>query len=231
MKVTFWVVNLSIILSTLISCKKTNTESNVLQCIDIDGNIYDTIVMCSKIWTKENLKVSHYRNGDLIPQVQNNLQWQNLTAGAWCWYNNDSVNYSSYGKLYNWYAVNDSRGLSPAGWHIPTENEWLELTNCLGGESIAGGKIKTRGTIQASSGLWETPNVTIDPYSNFNGLPGGWRNDSGPFLGIGFYNYWWASTENDIGTARMRVIINFLSNMNNGIYGKNYGFYNRLVKD
>ena len=231
MKIPFLVLNLSIVLFTLISCKKANTESDDLQCRDIEGNLYDTIIMCSKIWTTENLKVSHYRNGDLIPQVQDNLQWENLTTGAWCWYNNDSITYSTYGKLYNWYAVNDSRGLAPVGWHIPTEDNWLELTNCLGGEDIAGGKIKTRGTIQTSSGLWETPNVIIDPYSNFNGLPGGYRDYPGFFIGLGSYNYWWSSTESNSGTSKMRVIANIISNMNKGAFGKNYGFYLRCVKD
>ncbi|MEO7983461.1 MAG: fibrobacter succinogenes major paralogous domain-containing protein [Bacteroidota bacterium] len=231
MNITFSYFRLSLLLLIFSACKKNNAENVNMECRDIDGNIYDTVSICSKSWTKENLKVSHYRNGDLIPQVQNNLQWENLSTGAWCWYNNDSTNYSSYGKLYNWYAINDSRGLAPAGWQIPTEGDWADLATCLGGEAIAGGKIKTRGTVQASTGLWETPNVTVDPYSNFNGRPGGYRDAPGSFIGLGSYNYWWSSTAANSTTAKMRVIINFLSNMNKGSFGNNYGFYVRCRKD
>ncbi len=229
----FWIILFS--LATLAccgaGCKKNNNDNEVLQCRDVDGNLYDTVSLCNKVWTTENLKVSHYRNGDAIPQVQDNLQWENLTTGAWCWYNNDSVNFSKYGKLYNWYAVNDPRGLAPAGWHVPTENDWVALANCLGGEAVAGGKIKTRGTIQASTGIWETPNVTVDPDSHLKGLPGGYRDGPGSFIGLGSYNYWWTSTQQDAGTARMQVVINFVSNLNKGFFGKHYGFYVRCVND
>jgi uncharacterized protein (TIGR02145 family) len=101
---------------------------------------------------QSNLNVSHYRNGDVIPQVTDPTAWSSLTTGAWCYYNNDTANGTVYGKLYNWYAVNDPRGLSPQGWHVPTDAEWTNLTSCLGGESLAGGKMK-------ATTLWDSPNT------------------------------------------------------------------------
>jgi len=99
---------------------------------DIDGNIYPVITICNQVWVQKNLNVSRYSNGDPIPNVTDNLQWATLTTGAWCWYNNDSATYAAvYGKLYNWYAVNDPRGLAPAGWHIPSESDWNKLEKCV----------------------------------------------------------------------------------------------------
>jgi uncharacterized protein (TIGR02145 family) len=230
MKTNFLKVTVIVTLFSFIACKKSNTEQSRIECEDIDGNVYGTLKICFINWTVENLKTSHYRNGDLIPQVQDNTQWENLTTGAWSWYKNDSINYSSYGKLYNWYAINDSRGLAPSGWEVPTEDDWNQLTSCLGGEYVAGAKMKTRGTIQELNGLWDAPNVILEPYSNFNGLPGGYRDISGHFIGMGSYNYWWSSTAANSTMARMRVVINFLGNINKGSFGPNYGFYVRCVR-
>ena len=116
----------------------------------IDENCIPTIQICNQIWMQKNLAVDHYRNGDPIPQVTDPTEWASLTTGAWCYYNNDPANGSIYGKLYNWFAVNDPRGLAPTGWHIPTDDrdiptssEWQLLSDCLGGNEIAGGKMKS----------------------------------------------------------------------------------------
>src|SRR5262245_47721661 len=149
----------------------------------------------------KNLSVTKYRNGDPIPQVKKNAKWATLTTGAWCWLNNDSAN-SIYGRLYNWYAVNDPRGLAPAGWHIPSDSEWTTLQTFLGGDSVAGGKMKSTGTIKAGTGLWRFPNTGATNSSGFTALPGGWRLDDGSFHNLGGNDvgygvgHWWTATVN-----------------------------------
>ncbi len=133
----------------------------------------------------ENLRVTHYRNGDAIPNVT--TAWSGLTTGAYCWYDNIATN-EKYGALYNWYAVVDSRGLCPEGWHVPTDAEWDALINPLGGEYIAGGKMK------AISDLWDSPNIDATNSSSFSGLPGGFRSNTS-FSHLSIYGYWWSSTE------------------------------------
>jgi uncharacterized protein (TIGR02145 family) len=150
------------------------------------GNI-ETVVIGTQEWTVKNLDVSRYRNGDIIPEVKDPTQWANLTTGAWCYYNNDPENGKIYGKLYNWYAVNDPRGLAPEGFHIPSRTEWYYLTTFLGGSDEAGGKMKTTGT-----SLWKSPNTAATNESGFTGLPGGCRNSNGSFYFIGFDGYWWS---------------------------------------
>lgn len=148
-----------------------------------------TTTICNQTWMIENLDVNTYGNGDPIPQVTNNLDWQRLTTGAWCYYNNDPANESIYGKLYNWYAINDPRGLAPAGWHIPSDAEWTTLASCLGGEDVAGGKMKETGTL-----LWLSPNTGATNSSGFKALPGGFRDPSG-FNRLAGGCGWWSSTE------------------------------------
>jgi uncharacterized protein (TIGR02145 family) len=169
-------------------CEKTGTVS------DIDGNVYKTISIGEQEWMAENLKTTKYDNGDPIPEVAIDSEWGGLTAGAWCYYNNEEAYNDPYGKLYNWYAATDSRNLCPAGWHVPGDAEWTVLTDYLGGEPVAGGKMKTRGTIQAGTGLWESPNTAADNRSGFTGLPGGYRFGSGGFSFIGEMGFWWSTT-------------------------------------
>ena len=147
-----------------------------------------TLTIGSQVWTSKNLNVSTYRNGDVIPQVQDQAAWSNLTTGAWCYYDNDASNGTKYGKLYNWYAVNDPRGLAPNGYHIPKDMEWVELKNYLSGES------KSKGVkIKSTSGWYNNGNGTNS--SGFSGLPGGLRDHSGTCDNIGKHAYWWSSTE------------------------------------
>ena len=166
---------------------------------DIDGNTYPTIIStCGQTWTGKNLNVSKYRNGDAIPQVTDPSQWVNLTTGAWCYYNNDPNNGAIYGKLYNWYAVNDPRGLAPQGWHVPTETEWTSLINYLGGASVAGGKMKSTDIT-----LWGPPNIGTNS-SGFSALPGGLRDVGGNFWGggDGGFSTMWSSTSLTVSTSR-----------------------------
>ena len=145
------------------------------------------VTIGTQVWTTENLDVSAYRNGDVIPQVQDRKKWGKLTTGAWCYYNNDPSNETKYGKLYNWYAVNDPRGLAPAGYHIPSDAEWTILTDYLG-EEDAGTKMKsTSGWVEDCNG---------DDAIGFSGLPGGARWKDGTFTASSKDGFWWSNTEN-----------------------------------
>jgi len=180
---------------------------------DQDGNTYKTIVIGTQEWMAENLRASHYRNGDSIPVVMNDAQWQNLKTGASCWYKNDSSTFNCpYGKLYNGYAVADARNLCPVGWHIPSNAEWTTLTTFLGGVELAGGKMKSTGTL-----FWESPNFAADNSSGFSGLPGGYRNDGGTFYSVGNYGGWWSSSEGNTHYAWER----YLSYLNGSVFRSN----------
>jgi uncharacterized protein (TIGR02145 family) len=173
----------------LAACTRDNIAVQGTDVRDIDGNTYPTVKICNQTWTTKNLNVSKYRNGDVIPQVQDATQWANLKSGAWCYYENNTANGTIYGKLYNWYAVNDPRGLAPQGWRIPSDAEWIILTNCLGGESVAGGKMKTTGTQN-----WSSPNSGGSNSSGFSALPGGLINENGGYDGGKSSGVWWSST-------------------------------------
>jgi uncharacterized protein (TIGR02145 family) len=157
---------------------------------DIDGNLYQTVQIGNQCWTQSNLKVSKFRDGGNIPNITGEIQWEQThtsSMGGWCNYNNDSSNGVTYGKLYNWYAVSDSRGLCPTGWHVPSDEEWTILTTYLGGTSVAGGEMKsTTGWIFGGNGT---------NTSGFSALPGGIRSGgSGLFTTLGNHGDWWSST-------------------------------------
>ncbi len=155
-----------------------------------------TVRIATQTWAAANLDVIKFRNGDSIPEAKTNEEW--VKAGdsgkpAWCYYNNDPVTGKKYGKLYNWYAVNDPRGLAPAGWSIPTDEDWVALTYSLGGQTVAGTKLKTAaGWADGSNGTNE---------SGFSGLPAGYRVENGKFLNIGSIGTWWSATESKSATA------------------------------
>ena len=160
---------------------------------DVDGNNYNTVQIGTQCWTQSNLKVSKYRNGDNIPTGLSNSTWASTTNGAYAIYNNDPVNDGVYGKLYNHYAVMDTRGLCPTGWHVPTDGEWTTLENHLGGWSVAGGALKSTAT-QLTPGGWNSPNTGATNISGFSAGPGGLRGDFGAFNYLGFGGYWWSSS-------------------------------------
>ncbi len=137
---------------------------------DIDGNYYPSVIIGTQEWLAANLKVTHYNNGESITHKTDSLNWDDGTDGAWCYYNNDILNNTEYGKLYNWFAVNDSRGLCPGGWKIPSDSAWDILVNFLGGSWAAGGKIK-----EAGSSHWNAPNDGATNMSGLTALPGGMR--------------------------------------------------------
>jgi len=186
-------------------------------------NYAQTITIGTQVWTSKNLNVSTYRNGDVIPQVQDENVWAKLTTGAWCYYNNDASNGTKYGKLYNWYAVHDPRGLAPNGYHIPTDAEWTKLTDYLGGESGAGTKIKS------TSGWYNNHNGTNS--SGFSGLPGGYRSYNGTFSYIDNRGGWWSSAENDTVSAWGRYMSASSGNVNRSYGDKRNGFSVRCLRD
>ena len=194
----------------------------------IDENCISSVTICDQTWMLKNLDVSTYRNGDPIPQVTDPTAWDALTTGAWCYFNNDPANGAIYGKLYNWYAINDPRGLAPPGWHIPSQVEWTTtLSNCLGGAAVAGGAMKETGTTH-----WQSPNTDANNSSGFTGLPGGVRvAPSGAFLDFGFGGYWWSSSEFESANALFISLINFRGNMISSITHKEIGMSVRCVRD
>jgi uncharacterized protein (TIGR02145 family) len=154
------------------------------QVTDKDGNTYKTVTIGTQEWTAENLNVEHYRNGDLIPQVQDSTEWSKLTTGAWCYYDNKTSNGKIFGKLYNFYAVTDKRGLAPEGWHISTKNEWEVLENILEGYELSATRLKS------TSGWYQNYNGTNE--TGFTALPGGFRDDIGEYDYIYISGYFWS---------------------------------------
>jgi uncharacterized protein (TIGR02145 family) len=201
-----------------------------LNITDSEGNSYKTVTIGTQTWMAENLKTSKYSDGTTIPNITENTQWSQLTTGAWCYFNNDQKFNSKYGKLYNWYAVspttNGSKNICPTGWHVPTDAEWTVLTNYLGGEFVAGGKLKEVDTTS-----WYSPNTESTNMSLFTGLPGGTRYGSGNYVGIGYYGSWWSSTESNTANAWFRYLSNYLGNAFRDNSNKAYGFSVRCLRD
>jgi uncharacterized protein (TIGR02145 family) len=198
---------------------------------DIDGTVYTSIIINGQEWMQQNLAVTKYRNGDPIPTGLSGITWLTTTSGAYAINNNDAANNTTYGKLYNWYAVNDSRGLCPTGWHVPSDAEWTTLETSLGGSSVAGGKMKSTGTINNGDGLWYSPNEQATNESGFTGLPGGYRASNGTYNAIGSNGSWWSSTEGDSTSAWYRVLYYNYSSVDRTNGNKRFGFSVRCVRD
>jgi uncharacterized protein (TIGR02145 family) len=166
---------------------------------DIDGHVYPVVQIGNQCWMAENLRTGHYRDGTEIANVTEGSLWDNYTTGAWCNYNNDPANDPVHGKLYNWHAVATGL-LCPMGWHVANETEWGLLIDHLGGYQVAGGKMKTTGTFDEGTGLWNSPNVGATNESGFSAIPGGRRGGfgSGIFDGLGTRAFFW----NAIGNAQ-----------------------------
>jgi len=190
-----------------------------------------TITIGTQVWTTKNLDAATFRNGDPIPQAKTDEEWEKAGDNqqpAWCYYDNDPANGAKYGKLYNWYAVNDSRGLAPVGYHIPSDAEWKILTDFLGGEEVAGTKMKSTdfwADYEGNSG-----NGTNE--SGFSGLPGGFRYFYGLFYFIGDGTLWWSSTENDTSNAWLHGLGYDTGDVyRDGDFGKQNGFSVRCLRD
>ena len=225
--------------AVFVACKKDgeepdtrNTPGGSGSCVggpntiaDVDGNVYNVVTIGNQCWMKENLKTTKYRNGDLIPTNLSDAAWQATTSGAFSIYNNTTANDSIYGKLYNWYAVADPRGLCPTGWHVPSDAEWTTLENFLGGSSVAGGKMK------AVSSLWTSPNTGATNSSGFTGLPGGGRNFDGEYIFIGTNGYSWSSTQYTTTIAWCRNLDNDNGDVYPNYFNKGQGFSVRCLRD
>jgi uncharacterized protein (TIGR02145 family) len=197
---------------------------------DIEGNLYKTITIGTQQWMAENLKVSKYSDGTTIPNITDTTQWQNNTTGAWSYYSNDAANNAKYGKLYNWYAVsktsNGNKNVCPTGWHVPTDPEWTVLTDYLGGQSVAGGKMKEVDTTS-----WDSPNTDATNTSLFTGLPGGYRGTDVSYYAIGYYGNWWSSTEDSTYSAWYRILYYTNGSAGRDGNGKGYGLSVRCLRD
>jgi uncharacterized protein (TIGR02145 family) len=194
---------------------------------DIDGNLYETVWVGEQLWMAENLKTTHYTNGDAITHITNNGDWESYNEGQYGVYNNDPTNADIYGNLYNWAVVDDSRGVCPVGWHVPTDDEYTVLTDFLSGTSVAGGKMKEAGLEH-----WNSPNTGATNESGFTGLPAGYRSlDIGSYLSMGYYEYFWSSTEYDSFDAWYRLLNVNSSGAHRNFNDKRLGFSVRCLRD
>jgi uncharacterized protein (TIGR02145 family) len=195
--------------------------------VTYNGYTYSSVVLGNgQEWMSENLRTTNYRNGDPIPTGLNDATWGSTTSGAYAIYDNDNANDVIYGKLYNWYAVADARAVCPIGWHVPTDGEWTMLTDYLGGEGVAGGKMKTTGTQ-----YWLSPNTAATNESGFSGLPGGSRYYNGGFGNVGSLGYWWSSSEGFTGGAWARILYYDDGGASQSSINKQSGFFVRCIRD
>ncbi len=195
---------------------------------DQDGNMYKTITIGTQVWMAENLRTTKYRNGETIQNVTDNTQWLGLTSGAYCWFNNSDADKATYGALYNWYAAADSRSIAPSGWHIPSNNEWLTLLDYLGGENIAGGKMKETG-----SSHWTNPNNAATNQSGFTALGVGERDGIDRDFQYRFMCCrFWSLTQYDDSNAWFNAVFNYATYCNHSNYlPKKFGVSVRCIKD
>jgi uncharacterized protein (TIGR02145 family) len=221
----------------------TNTSNGFSSCggvIDVDGNTYQTVQIGTQCWTQSNFTVSKYRNGDNIPNITDNTQWSQTntsSTGAWCNYNNDANNGTTYGKLYNWYAVNDIRGLCPTGWHVPTDSEWNLMVKYLDPNAdttcvVCLPYTNAAGTVLKSPSGWAS-NGNGTNLSGFTALPGGGRFNDGDFgnLGSNIYVFWWSSSVMGLGNAWCRYLNYYDAYIDRLNYDHRRGFYIRCVRD
>ena len=206
---------------------------------DIDGNVYTTVKIGDQWWMAENLKVTHYRNGDPIPVVTDTTEWLNLTTDAYCNFYNDENVSITYGSLYNWYAVDDSRNIAPEGWHVPSDEEWKRLEMYLGMSQSEADESGYRGTDQGSqlagnADLWYDGDLVSNAAfgsSGFAVLPGGYRGYDGYFSIMGYGAYFWSSTETSSGYAWRRTLAYGYSDVARSGNNKRGGFSVRCVRD
>ena len=180
--------------------------------------------LCAFGWTDANYDGTTLRDGTPIPQVTSESAWAGLTTPAWCYYNNDPANDAIYGKLYNWYAVSNPL-FAPTGYRVPTKTDWDNLITCLGGQSVAGGKLKSE------SSVWNAPNTGATNESLFAAIPAATRNPNGSFDGLGSFAYWWTSTELNANSAYLVGVVTSSPSTVSSTFSKKTGFSVRLIKE
>jgi len=215
------------VLLLAVRCKK---EDNIVvipvnSIKDIDGNIYKTVNIGLQVWMAENLKVTHFRNGEPIPYANEWGHWMTHNNAACCDYNSHPGNIKFFGKLYNGYAVTDKRNIAPEGWHVASDTEWDALASYLGGYTIAGGKLKDT-TIS-----WIKPNAGATNESGFSAQPGGYRFFYSQYSDANKGAFWWTSTEYDSAYIGFRVLRNSHTYLFGSKTYKGYGYSVRCVKD
>lgn len=193
---------------------------------DVDSNVYKTVKIGNQWWMAENLKVTHYRNGDKIPNITDNTDWSHLASGAYCSFDNDEGNVATYGCLYNYYAVTDNRNIAPIGWHVPGDAEWKILIKHCGGASVAGNKMKEAGTEH-----WYESNPEITNESGFSALPGGLRLNTGAYFNIFFTATFWTSTEKGSANAWHWNLFYNISKARRQDLQNQYGISVRCLRD
>jgi uncharacterized protein (TIGR02145 family) len=194
---------------------------------DIEGNVYMIVTIGAQTWMAENLRTTKYNNGEPIINVTDDVTWSSLTNGAYCWYNNSPANKDTWGALYNWYAVSDNRNIAPIGWHVPTDEEWNTLVLYLGGNLVAGGKLKETGTIH-----WSSPNTAATNTFGFTAIPAGGRGgQTAIFGGINLASNYWTNSQINTGTAWYRAVHYDNASVLHDPFEKYFGFSVRCVRD
>jgi uncharacterized protein (TIGR02145 family) len=216
---------ITVVLFRFLSCSKDD-KNPVKPSSNIDNYTYKTVQIGDQVWMAENLKVTHYRNGDAVPNVTNASEWENLSTGAYCNYDNKTTHVATYGRLYNWYAVNDSRNIAPIGWHVASDAEWQTLIDYLGGADVFGGKLKEMGNTH-----WQSPNTGATNESGFSALPGGVRYSHGEFTDLGYCACFWSSTETNNKFAMCCWLLHTWSGANHMVCLKYWSLSVRCVKD
>nr|WP_255494211.1 fibrobacter succinogenes major paralogous domain-containing protein [Hufsiella ginkgonis] len=203
------------------SCRPANTVS------DVDGNTYRTVRIGNQLWMAENLRVTHYRDGSAILQLPANEAWRKAEDGAWCDYFNERENGKTYGHLYNWLAVNDVRGIAPAGWRVPSQEDIAELITYLKGDTIAASGLK-----EAGAAHWIDAGSNASGDSGFDALPGGYRSGiDGSFHTLKSNGYWWAATRSFELFAWSPRIFGSFADVDRDKSYYTYGFSVRCIKE
>ncbi len=205
------------------SCKKDDDDDRPV-CKDIDGNVYKTVTIGTQLWMAENLRTTKLKNGTAIPNITDNADWGELDTLGFCYYNNDNTNKPVYGVLYNHFAVSSGQ-LAPEGWHVPTEAELLVLINFLGGESVAGGKLKEEGTAH-----WQTPNTGATDEYGFTAVGAGHRHPTVGFYAMNESNFVWTS-DKDGNSAICYKLDYENASFSKWVTSVNQGFSVRCIKD
>jgi uncharacterized protein (TIGR02145 family) len=217
------VLSLSVMLVLGIGLMRLQAQTPTVK--DYDGNVYKTVTIGKQIWLAENLKTTHYSDGETIPLVEDSTAWSNLSTPGYCWYKNDRSRYGNiYGALYNWYTVETDK-LCPSGWRVPNEADWTALTDFLGGEEIAASKLKATGNT-----LWIETSPGTTNETGFTALPGGSRLSYGPFKFLGSHGEWWSAGENAPGNAWLHTILCTRNDVFKVDYDKAIGVSVRCIK-
>jgi uncharacterized protein (TIGR02145 family) len=230
-KASLILIAIVVTIMSVYSCQgdNFNEESTTIEestSTTIEESVINEVIIGKQVWTAANLNVDKFRNGEPIPHAKTDEEWKKAGENkepAWCYYDNDPTNGEKYGKLYNWYAAIDPRGLAPDGWHLPSDKEWAVLADYLGGDGVAGTKMKS------SSGWVDNGNGTNE--SGFSGTPGGYRFINGRFYYIDFYGYWWSSTESSDNFAWFRELLFFNDKVGKNEFTKGNGYSIRCLRD